>query len=116
MMLLADASSEVFGFQSNVKLSVPPTPAGTSRGEASLHAPKVHLSCRKAHLVEKPDCIAIGFFCGFGKKCRKNGGITTYSLTLPERLEPQGFGCLGARNKTPILLTDFVLGLVFILK
>ena len=36
-----------------VKLSVPLTPAGTSRCEASLHAPKVCLSCRKAHLVEK---------------------------------------------------------------
>ncbi len=53
--------SEVFGLSPNVKLSVPSTPAGTSRGEASLHAPKVHLSCRKAHLVEKPDCNAISY-------------------------------------------------------
>ena len=36
-----------------VKLSVPPTPAGTSRCAASLHAPKVCFTCRKAHLVEK---------------------------------------------------------------
>ena len=43
-----------------VKLSVPPTPAGTSRCEASLHAPKVYLSCRKAHLVEKKQPLSNG--------------------------------------------------------
>ena len=36
-----------------VKLSLPPTPAGTSLDDIKLHAPKVYLSCRKAHLVEK---------------------------------------------------------------
>ena len=45
--------SEVLRQIRKVKLSVLPTPAGTSRCEASLHAPKVCLTCHKAHLVKK---------------------------------------------------------------
>ena len=45
-----------------VKLSVPPSPAGTSLAEGILHAPKVCLSCRKAHLVEKRPCLSTRSF------------------------------------------------------
>ena len=42
----------------NVKLSVPLTPAGASLAEGILHAPKVCLSCRKAHLVRKKSLLS----------------------------------------------------------
>ena len=45
---------------------MPPTPVGTSLAEGILHAPKVRLSCRKAHLVQKKN-LCLGrqrfFFC-----------------------------------------------------
>ena len=57
----------------NVKLSVSLTPAGTSRCEALLHAPKVYLSCRKAHLVQKKN-LCLGrqrfFFVGGDNRTR----------------------------------------------
>ncbi len=103
--------SEVFGFQPNVKLSVPPTPAGTSRGEASLHAPQVHLSCRKAHLIEKPDCNAIGFiWWGMVDSNHRRHSQQIYSLSpLATREIPhiQLFCRLlgaGRRTRTPDLL------------
>ena len=61
----------------NVKLSVPLTPAGTSRCVASLHAPKAYLSCRKAHLVENNPHLSkdkCGLFSG------GDGGARTHDL------------------------------------
>ena len=41
-----------------MKLSVPPTLEGISRCAASLHAPKVCLSFRKAHFVRKKSLLS----------------------------------------------------------
>ena len=70
----------------NVKLSVPLTPAGASLAEGILHAPKVCLSCRKAHLVEKKHHLSTDKWCFFSGRdswVRTSEMTESKSVALP---------------------------------
>ena len=94
-----------------VKLSVPPTPTGTSLAEGILHAPQVRLSCRKAHLVEKKhrlSCRQTVFL--FWSRVRESNPPSRLGKPLYYRYTNPAFGsCIGiiakAKGKSNLFLS-----------
>ena len=72
---------EVLRLHRKVKLSVPLMPAGASLDEVKLHAPKVCLSCRKAHLVSKIKSTPYGVLFVLARVDKKDAVIIfTFSI------------------------------------